>query len=249
MVCWLADTGTTGLAMQAQTQYVEASALWQNYNQFHYRKFSIQDHFGRWLSLCIFQGISLWSPDFYFQEKSDHWYWSNCPCIKTSSAHKSGTFRSKVSDIDWMTQLFLFKWDISLCISNFDWDRWHGLLQIFAYFEKWAKTGFCRLNRLGPEGWSKLLDILPLCSNLKSLNDFSSYASLLAGGCEELDISGREMGAVAELLIRKNMITLKRIDLRYLKQIVCWHVAVRIPLPHSFNAPRLSTLAEKQFGA
>lgn len=72
----------------------------------------------------------------------------------------------------------------------------------------------CRLNSIGPDGWSALMNVLSRSSKLTSLNDCHTYSSLLSGGCKELDLAGHELGSIAERLIRNSMLTLKRIDLR-----------------------------------
>ena len=74
---------------------------------------------------------------------------------------------------------------------------------------------FHSLNRLGLAGWSAIMDALEKITSLESLNEYSGYRSLKAGGLAELDLAGKRLGVAAARFLSKSTNTLTTLNLRY----------------------------------
>jgi hypothetical protein len=71
-----------------------------------------------------------------------------------------------------------------------------------------------RGNRIGQDGWNAVLDRLSSCTQISILNSCRNFPLLVAGECEELDLSGYEMGSAVTRFLSRSSINLKTLDLR-----------------------------------
>ena len=63
-------------------------------------------------------------------------------------------------------------------------------------------------------GWSAIMDALEKITSLESLNEYSGYRSLKAGGLAELDLAGKRLGVAAARVLSKSANTLTTLNLR-----------------------------------
>ena len=59
------------------------------------------------------------------------------------------------------------------------------------------------------------MDALEKITSLESLNEYSGYRSLKAGGLAELDLAGKRLGVAAARFLSKSTNTLTTLNLRY----------------------------------
>ena len=71
-----------------------------------------------------------------------------------------------------------------------------------------------RSNKIEQQGWVKVLSGLSACRNLAVVNCSGDYAQLLAGGCTELNLAGREIALAADRFLALSAATLRVLDLR-----------------------------------
>ncbi len=73
---------------------------------------------------------------------------------------------------------------------------------------------FIRGNRLGPSGWTEIMDILEWFSDLTALNCYEQYRAVVAGGVHSLDLSGKELALALCRFFPRSSETLTSMDLR-----------------------------------
>ena len=73
-------------------------------------------------------------------------------------------------------------------------------------------TMCCRGNKLGKEGWDRVMTAVAKCKALSSLNSLDSYHAVLQGGLRELDVDNKELAVAIGRHLPGSAWTLTKLD-------------------------------------